>query len=69
MKYCSNCGKPLRQDVKICTNCGAPVNTSQDSQQNSHNHTHSQQPNQGYNNASMYQQYEPQPKKSKKKQY
>ncbi|MBL3399032.1 zinc-ribbon domain-containing protein [Staphylococcus pasteuri] len=67
MKYCSNCGKPLRQDVKICTNCGAPVNTSQDSQQNSHNHTHSQQPNQGYNNASMYQQYEPQPKKSKKK--
>ncbi|MDO6575300.1 zinc-ribbon domain-containing protein, partial [Staphylococcus pasteuri_A] len=47
MKYCSNCGKPLRQDVKICTNCGAPVNASQDSQLNSHNHTHSQQHNQG----------------------
>lgn len=25
MKYCSNCGQPLREGVKVCTNCGTPV--------------------------------------------
>ena len=25
MKYCSNCGQPLREGVKVCTNCGKPV--------------------------------------------
>ncbi|RLY65375.1 zinc-ribbon domain-containing protein, partial [Staphylococcus epidermidis] len=24
MKYCSNCGQPLREGVKVCTNCGTP---------------------------------------------
>ena len=24
MKYCSNCGQPLREGVKVCTNCGNP---------------------------------------------
>ena len=25
MKYCGNCGQPLREGVKVCTNCGTPV--------------------------------------------
>lgn len=25
MKYCSHCGQPLREGVKVCTNCGTPV--------------------------------------------
>ena len=25
MKYCSNCGQPLREGVKVCTNCGNPL--------------------------------------------
>ena len=34
MKYCSNCGQPLREGVKVCTNCGTPVNQ--------HHQSHSQ---------------------------
>mgnify|MGYP001943637649 FL=1 len=25
MKYCSHCGQPLREGVKVCTNCGTSV--------------------------------------------
>lgn len=66
MKYCSNCGNPLRPDVKICTNCGAPVNGSSNTSQSTQNQGNAQR-QQGYNNANTHQQYEPQPKKSKKK--
>lgn len=37
MKYCSNCGQPLREGVKVCTNCGKPV------QQSKPNHSNTQQ--------------------------
>lgn len=62
MKYCSNCGQPLREGVKVCTNCGKPVhqsksnsaNTQHDHNQNQHNQRrqdmHEQHSNQGYNN-------------------
>lgn len=66
MKYCSNCGNPLRPDVKICTNCGAPVNGSSNTSQSTQSQGNAQR-QQGYNNANTHQQYEPQPKKSKKK--
>ena len=66
MKYCSNCGNPLRPDVKICTNCGAPVNGSSSTSQSTQSQGNAQR-QQGYNNANTHQQYEPQPKKSKKK--
>ncbi len=36
MKYCSNCGQPLREGVKVCTNCGTPV------QRFNQHHRHSQ---------------------------
>lgn len=26
MKYCSNCGQELREDVSVCTNCGHKIN-------------------------------------------
>lgn len=32
MKYCSQCGQPLRKGVKVCTNCGAPVGQSNQQQ-------------------------------------
>ncbi|PTH08599.1 zinc ribbon domain-containing protein [Staphylococcus capitis] len=45
MKYCSNCGKPLRDGVKVCTNCGTPVyqqgsNQSHHQYQNDNNYNH-----------------------------
>ena len=27
-RFCTNCGKPLREDMKFCVNCGAPVRTA-----------------------------------------
>ena len=36
MKYCSNCGQPLRDGVKVCTNCGEPVRGTK--QHSSHTH-------------------------------
>lgn len=37
MKYCSNCGQPLREGVKVCTNCGAPVKATKDQKSNHDN--------------------------------
>ena len=37
MKYCSNCGQPLREGVKVCTNCGAPVKSNKDQKSNHDN--------------------------------
>ena len=34
MKYCSNCGQPLREGVKVCTNCGKPVQQSKPNHSN-----------------------------------
>lgn len=58
MKYCSNCGQPLREGVKVCTNCGKPVqqskpnhsNTQQDYHNQSRQDKHEQHQYQGYNN-------------------
>ncbi|MCE4963938.1 zinc-ribbon domain-containing protein [Staphylococcus haemolyticus] len=58
MKYCSNCGQPLREGVKVCTNCGKPVqqsktnhsNTQQDHHNQSRQDKHEQHQYQGYNN-------------------
>lgn len=66
MKYCSNCGNPLRPDVKICTNCGAPVNGSSNATQSTQSQGNAQR-QQSYNNANMHQQYQPQPKKVRKR--
>lgn len=38
MKYCSNCGKPLRDGVKVCTNCGTPVYQQGNNQSNQQQH-------------------------------
>lgn len=51
MKYCSNCGQPLREGIKVCTNCGEPVRgakqhssqTHQDESQKAHSTQHSSQ--------------------------
>ena len=57
MKYCSNCGQPLREGVKVCTNCGKPVHnlnqitlTHEDYHNQSRQDKHEQHQYQGYNN-------------------
>ena len=57
MKYCSNCGQPLREGVKVCTNVGNPFSnlnqitlTQQDYHNQSRQDKHEQHQYQGYNN-------------------
>lgn len=47
MKYCSNCGHPLRDGVKVCTNCGTPV----------YQHRNNQNQHHQYHNSSKHQPY------------
>ena len=57
MKYCSNCGQPLREGVKVCTNWETRSqskpnhsNTQEDYHNQSRQDKHEQHQYQGYNN-------------------
>ena len=42
MKYCSHCGQPLREGVKVCTNCGTVRNDGPNYKHSEQRYSHQQ---------------------------
>ncbi len=53
MKYCSNCGQPLREGVKVCTNCGTPVRNDGPNYKHSEQRYSHQQPRSNKSNKKL----------------
>lgn len=53
MKYCSHCGQPLREGVKVCTNCGTPVRNDGPNYKHSEQRYSHQQPRSNKSNKNL----------------